>query len=1186
MYLTLADPANPTVPIKQFSSERLEPLLLGRASRTDRGASDPASPKFRTSETKVMSTTHAKIHWDRDYAFITDLDSTNGTCLVRDGEQQKLKPDVSYRIFSQDRIIFGRPVTERSNGSKPDVVSQPLTLVAEVKATPTLPLLDESHELPSPALVSSTLSRDRTVTDGQFRTGSFRDCESESDEAAESTLLVDGSPRRRCTLAARLPSTVPEPPSSSEFSKAVSHDCASSPPDVEMRLHANPKRGFGLSEADLLSSREDSPAAPGNYPVEQLDELLIETPLAATTDATAASRVIPSAPIASPATDVTTVSHLAVGGLPAPMDLDSVGARSPRDMSFSPELDVHHPLGLPSPVSPEFQLLEVTSQAERDGDEAAMLRSTNPLQSKVARTPKDYWRYYGIKDGSRSPGTIPAHGGLAQSLEEREPKPYENRSRPSSSLGPHVKREYYSVSLELADDEDELVSPSHLPSPVASVGGASDVEDHPGNVRTDSGFHEVAKLTASSPQHQAWTSPFDGRDEGSLEPFHLEENDIFTPALQAEKAGESNAVGVDSEEADMEDMRREPSPAGRRVANTDFVNTSPTLPHASPMIDFDLVTLDLTEQYGRFATEHKNYVAEYRRLGGGSGDEGSDHGAAEPPSTSSPTRERVTTFLEEQEDEELLVCAAEGAADNEAASIVNEVDQLQSSPASKRVAAHLQDQQEEEALIRDAEYAPDEILVEAISDVESAGQKDGDEHVASPSPTSRRWEYADSTSPLRSDEARSPSPADFIYPSSSSMPLASTHSRERTTSPNLSPGDVGEAAGSPASFSYRSESRPPRPSSLDGFDEFVSHVLGGQDAALARALMGRHGPHVDDRSPGPSDEESSALDDPSSDEESSALDDPSSDEESCVLYDPSSDEELGGSEEGCEEEQEAASDEDEDEDESISSTGKEVDEDEDQSMSESEGSQMSPRRPTFEVHADVADSDIELDVDQVEQDVEEVEQDLDAVDLDVDADPFVDERDMDLDAADPIVDECDTDGDEVDEDDGVDHDGAEWEDGVSEKLAAVGLPLEKVNLVVDGAFFLPSVLASAHTLTRVLRDTELETVDTSRRSASLSPTSPGRKRRLSDTDLEEQARDTDAGCAQPPVVVNSPSPGVTKSAQTDFTHSRTAAIIAAPLPKRRRLDLPYKSFALGVFTGIIGAVAGLSALGSALESLE
>lgn len=143
MYLILSDLSTASgLPVKQFDSDTAGPLVLGRGSKSDSSALDPASPKFRTSATKVMSSTHAQLHWEGEYAFLTDLGATNGTFLERDGDQQKLKPDVPYcvrpasfplhvlvaqdltlfirsQLFSDDRITFGRPVTQRSHGSSP-----------------------------------------------------------------------------------------------------------------------------------------------------------------------------------------------------------------------------------------------------------------------------------------------------------------------------------------------------------------------------------------------------------------------------------------------------------------------------------------------------------------------------------------------------------------------------------------------------------------------------------------------------------------------------------------------------------------------------------------------------------------------------------------------------------------------------------------------------------------------------------------------------------------------------------------------------------------------------------------------------------------------------------------------------------------------------------------------------------
>ncbi|BGP36531.1 hypothetical protein JCM10449v2_000432 [Rhodotorula kratochvilovae] len=1161
MYLTLTDPANPDAPLKQFSSERRDPLTLGRASRTDPSASDPASPKFRTSETKVMSTTHARIHWDGEYAFITDLGSTNGTCLVRDGDQQKLKRDVPYRIFSQDRIIFGRPVMQRSGGAAPDVVSQPLTLIADVKAAPTLALPTESHQRAAQVPMSAVLARGRTITDGQYRSGSVGGYDSEAEEGAEATFAVNGQAPPRPTLA-MASSPAPDLFTSaftSAFTKTLgmhtsAAEDASSPHDVDMEDRSSPhKRGFGLSEADLLSSREGSPAAPGGYPTDQLDELKIETPLVAssvaTTGVTTASRVaiagspaptllpgwerfrtaqaVRPAPTITPATDMTSVSHVAVDGSPAPMDLDSVGARSPRDMSFSPEFDDFAPLGLPSPVSPEFQLLQVAPQDQREGDEGAMPRSTNPSQLKVGRTLTDYWdaapRW--PKDESRSPFAVPVPGGFADDLEEPADEPLEHIGRPTSVFDNYIKPENSSISLGFASSPDDSGSlPSHLPSPVASLGAASpEMEDHPGNKRTDSGFDETAKLASSSAHAPAASSPYEELNVRAPAPFRFAEEDVFAAgraAMQKEKAVKNDEADARGERADSEVMQRTLS---RFTSHAFFESLTPA---AAGKIGMGLVHDVVDEQFDRLVAESG---------GEGEDDDDDEERGPEPPVTSSPTSQRVAVCIEEQEEEDALVFAAESGVDEEDALSEDGADgKLPSSPVSKRIAALVEDQEEEEALVREAEHTPDEIRVESMSDVESAGHDEDDEQPL-------EVDCFEGSSDGASDEygsrinKRSPSPSAFSYRSASFPPLPSDRTREWSSAPDAH-GTV-EDARSPSPFSYRSSSFPPLPSSsLNGFDAFVAHALDGQDAAMARALMNRREADAGESSAAESDE--------GSDDESSEMD-----------Y-PSSDEELLGSEEESEEEG-SMSEEDEDEDEDVSSMSEDASEEE-ESMSEEEGSEAAS--PVVKRIVEDVYSDIEPDVDQGEQDVDEAEQDLDVVDLDLDSDPFVDEREMDLD---PVVDECDTVADEVDENDGIDHDGAEWEDGVSEKLASVGLPLEKVNLATDGA--------------------------TSRESPPLGPSSPGRKRRLSQTDLEQQVNEAAAIAKAAPIVEKMASSGVAKSAQTDFAVAQAVAAevtAATPQPKRRRLDLPYKSFALGVVTGIVGAVAGLSALGSALESLE
>ena len=58
-------------------------------------------------ETLSLSKTHFAIDGDQDGAFITDLNSTNGTGLVRSGVREKLAPGVRVALWPGDRLEFG-----------------------------------------------------------------------------------------------------------------------------------------------------------------------------------------------------------------------------------------------------------------------------------------------------------------------------------------------------------------------------------------------------------------------------------------------------------------------------------------------------------------------------------------------------------------------------------------------------------------------------------------------------------------------------------------------------------------------------------------------------------------------------------------------------------------------------------------------------------------------------------------------------------------------------------------------------------------------------------------------------------------------------------------------------------------------------------------------------------------------
>lgn len=82
-----------------------------------------------------------------------------------------------------------------------------------------------------------------------------------------------------------------------------------------------------------------------------------------------------------------------------------------------------------------------------------------------------------------------------------------------------------------------------------------------------------------------------------------------------------------------------------------------------------------------------------------------------------------------------------------------------------------------------------------------------------------------------------------------------------------------------------------------------------------------------------------------------------------------------------------------------------------------------------------------------------------------------------------------------------------------------------------------------------------------------------RKRRFSDVDSDGLTdwleRENNAAAAQ-------------EGDASNENHVESLAPADQGNPKRRRLSLPFKSFAIGVLTGVVGAVAGLTACDSLL----
>ncbi|GAA5889149.1 hypothetical protein JCM5296_007179 [Sporobolomyces johnsonii] len=227
VYLTLSDPStDPPTLTKQFSSDD-GPKELGRAAKSDLAARDPTSGKFRSNDTRVMSSIHARITWDeRNYAFIEDLDSTNGTTVGRDGEPSHLlTPGALYRLFDGDVLTFGRQVNERRSGQP---ICRPVVLVAGIS--------DRSALRPTPANAQASLFDYHYPNMPLYHSRSLTEREA---SRGSSTINVNVKADDWLVLAE---DDEPEEHSTMQL------------PASKQKLDSSIKRGFGLSEEDLLAS--------------------------------------------------------------------------------------------------------------------------------------------------------------------------------------------------------------------------------------------------------------------------------------------------------------------------------------------------------------------------------------------------------------------------------------------------------------------------------------------------------------------------------------------------------------------------------------------------------------------------------------------------------------------------------------------------------------------------------------------------------------------------------------------------------------------------------------------------------------------------------------------------------------------------------------------------------------------
>ncbi|GAA5971272.1 hypothetical protein JCM21900_002903 [Sporobolomyces salmonicolor] len=227
VYLTLLDRSiSPPTLVKQFCSDD-GPKELGRAAKSDPAAHDPTSGKFRSNDTRVMSSTHARITWDeRNYAFIEDLDSTNGTTVGRDGEPSHLlTPGASYRLFDGDVLTFGRQVNERRSGQP---ICRPVVVVAGISDHSALP--------PTPANAQASLFDHNYPNMPRCRSGTL-DQEEASRGTSTSKYNVDAD----------------DLPVLAEEDELEEHSTMQLPASRQ-KSDSSIKRGFGLSEEDLLAS--------------------------------------------------------------------------------------------------------------------------------------------------------------------------------------------------------------------------------------------------------------------------------------------------------------------------------------------------------------------------------------------------------------------------------------------------------------------------------------------------------------------------------------------------------------------------------------------------------------------------------------------------------------------------------------------------------------------------------------------------------------------------------------------------------------------------------------------------------------------------------------------------------------------------------------------------------------------
>ncbi|KAK4057583.1 hypothetical protein OIO90_001228 [Microbotryomycetes sp. JL221] len=161
--LSLVDPSG-TV-IKRFKSTQGS-IELGRGSKTS-DCSKLHCGLFRGTTSAVMSYKQALISFDQDeYAFIQDCDSTNGTFLkddLQDDDLKRLKPHTRYRLKHGSQVRFGRAV-----GRKDGTICHPLMLTVHLTKTDSSTLIRRDLPLDSDP-TSDQLDDHMAVTQKQLQ---------------------------------------------------------------------------------------------------------------------------------------------------------------------------------------------------------------------------------------------------------------------------------------------------------------------------------------------------------------------------------------------------------------------------------------------------------------------------------------------------------------------------------------------------------------------------------------------------------------------------------------------------------------------------------------------------------------------------------------------------------------------------------------------------------------------------------------------------------------------------------------------------------------------------------------------------------------------------------------------------------------------------------------------------------